>query len=339
MSGTPISGQLQSNTRHVQLGANDAVASLQNREGEPAVMHGDPGRRNAGESSFRRWRRTVFRSCLRSLPENRFGDRLFALIQFFRFHRRWPRDAMMYNDVLYRLKTSDEVLEPLRVFVSDKEYMKLYVKAVVGERYAVPTLGVIRRADDVDTFDFPAQCCIKATHTSGCVVLRKNGEPVDRARIKDWFRLNYYRLNREANYRSLKPKVIVEPLLFGSSNVQDYKVFCVDGQPKLIQVDVDRYIEHQRKYFDANWHEQDFSIKYPRTARTISKPANFDEMMEIAAKLSAAFWFVRIDLYSNDKEVYVGEITHCADNADGRFIPASAEQRVSALLFGSAPGR
>jgi hypothetical protein len=242
---------------------------------------------------------------------------------------------MSYNDVLHRIKTSDDILDPVRVFVSDKEYLKVYVKAVVGERYAVPTLGIIRREQDVDTFTFPDQCVIKATQTSGCVILRKGGEPIDRKRIKSWFHVNYYRLNREANYKSLQPKVIVEPLLFGNSNVQDYKVFCVNGRPKLIQVDVDRYIGHKRKYFDADWNEQDFSIKYPRTTSAIPKPKNFDEMMAVAAKLSEAFWFVRIDLYSNDEEVYVGEITHCADNADGRFMPATAEQRLSQYLFGT----
>src|SRR5690606_7574589 len=101
--------------------------------------------------------------------------------------------------------------------------------------------------------------CIKATHTSGCVILRKQGEPIDRAYIKSWFGLNYYHMCREANYQRLKPKVIVEPLVFGDSNIQDYKIFCVNGQPRLIQVDVDRYIEHKRKYFDAGWNEQDFS--------------------------------------------------------------------------------
>jgi hypothetical protein len=310
------------------------AASSDGNDGRGEAQHPGPAQHHPQpESWLRRWRREVYRSFLRSLPENRTGDRLVAWIQFFRFHKRFPSNAMRYNDVLHRIKTSDEILDPLRVFVSDKELMKLYVAAVAGERYAVPTLGVIRSAEAVDTYDFPAQCCIKATHTSGRVILRKNGEPIDRDEIKRWFRLNYYRVGREANYKSLKPKAIVEPLLFGSLNVQDYKIFCVNGQPRLIQVDVDRYIEHKRKYFDADWNEQEFSIKYPRTDKIIPRPTNLEEMLDVASRLSASFWFVRIDLYSNDKEVYVGEITHCADNADGRFMPPTAERRVSDLLF------
>ena len=286
------------------------------------------------ESLFRRVRRGVYRSFLGSFPKNRTGDRLVSVIQFFRFHKRLPNKSMSYNDVLHRIKTSDELLDPLRVFVSDKEFLKLYVKAVVGDEYVVPTLDVLRSKAAVDAYEFPAQCCIKATHTSGRVILRKQGEPVDRALIKSWFDVNYYLVGREANYKLLKPKVIVEPILFGSWNLQDYKVFCLNGTPKLVQVDVDRYIKHKRKYFDAQWNELPFSIKYPRSDKTIPRPQNFDEMLSVAARLSKDFGFVRVDLYSDDKNVRVGEITHCADNADGSFKPASAEKLVSDFLFG-----
>ena len=51
---------------------------------------------------------------------------------------------MRYNDVLHRIKTSDDIIDPLRVFVSDKEYLKLYVRATLGDRYVVPTIDVIR---------------------------------------------------------------------------------------------------------------------------------------------------------------------------------------------------
>jgi len=285
------------------------------------------------ESLFRRVRRGVYRSFLRSLPESRAGDRMVSLIQFVRFHKRLPNKSMSYNDVLHRIKTSDDILDPLRVFVTDKEFLKLYVRAVVGDAYVVPTLDVIKSKAAIDAYEFPAQCCIKATHTSGCVILRKQGEPVDRALIKSWFDINYYRSGREANYKLLKPKVIVEPILFGSWNLKDYKIFCVNGTPKLVQVDVDRYIEHKRKYFDAAWNEQPFSIKYRRTDETIARPRNLDEMLSVAAQLSRNFGFVRVDLYSDDNSVCVGEITHCADNADGRFKPASAEKLVSDYLF------
>ena len=276
----------------------------------------------------------TYRSCIRALPKNRFGDRVFAHIEFFKFHKRLPRDAKTYNDVLHKLKTTQDILDPLRVFVSDKEYVKLYVKAVVGDEYNVPTIDVIRDVRTVDGYEFPANCCIKPTHVSGQVILRCNGEPVDRQRIKGWFELNYYRINREANYKLLCPKIIIEPLIFESSNVEDYKIFCCRGEPRMIQVDLDRRSGHKRKYFDAHWRELDFSIKYPRADRTLAKPENLTEMLAVAAKLSRNFWFVRVDLYSNGSQLLVGELTHCPDNADGRFTSPAAEKFVSDYLFG-----
>ena len=248
-----------------------------------------------------RVRGRVYRSLLRALPYTRTVDRVVSLVEFVRYHKRLPTRSRWYNDEFYRMKTRDDILDPLRVFVTDKEFMKLYVKAVVGEQYAVPTLAVLESVDDIDEYEFPDQCCIKATHTSGHVILRENGEPVDRDRVKRWLSVNYYLEHREANYKLLRPKVIVEPLLFGSSNVGDFKVFCVRGRPKLIQVDVDRFVDHQRQFFDVDWNEQAFSILYPRTARTIPRPENLDEMLAVASRLSERFWFVRVDMYSDGK--------------------------------------
>ena len=43
---------------------------------------------------------------------------------------------------------------------------------------------------------------------------------------------NYYNRSREANYKMLKPKVIVEELIFNDENIKDYKFFCYNLKPK-----------------------------------------------------------------------------------------------------------
>jgi len=270
------------------------------------------------------------------LPYGDTGDRLYHRLNFMRKHQRAPNGAMLWNDVWYRLKTSDEILDPLRVYVSDKEHVKEYVKAKIGDEYNVPTLAVLRSPDEVDAYDFPADCCIKPTHASGQVILRKDGVPVDRERIKSWFAINYYHAGREWNYRELEPKVIVEPLIFGGTNVEDFKIFCFNGEPRIIQVDIDRYVDHKRKFFDVDWNEQDFSILYPRSTADFPRPASLERMLFAARKLAAPFSFVRIDLYSDGEQVLVGEITNCSENAGGIFVPRQAELRASELMFGGA---
>ena len=232
------------------------------------------------------------------------------------------------------MKTSNDIRDPLRVYVSDKEQVKDYVRKTIGERYNVPTIAILYSPAEIDAFNFPANCCIKPTHASAQVVLRTDGAPIDRERIKKWFSLNYYRAGRESNYRTLQPKVIVEPLIFGSANVDDYKIFCWRGVPKFIQQDFDRYTNHTRKIFDTRWNEQDFSIIYPRSSAPSPKPKTLADMLAVARALSAPFSFIRIDLYSDDRQVLVGEITNCSANAGGFFLPRSAEHKASQMMFG-----
>jgi hypothetical protein len=270
----------------------------------------------------------------RVLPHNRFGDNLYHRLLFLRKHRRLPTNQMLWNDVLYRIKTTDEIYDPLRVFVSDKELVKTYIKATVGDQYNVPTLAVLHSPGEVDDFDFPDRCIIKPTHASAQYILRRGGEPIDRERIKSWFRMNYYFAGREVNYKTLKPKVIVEPLVFDSSDLTDYRFFCVNGVPKLIQLDMDRHTRHTRKLFDPEWREMDFCILYPKSDRVIPKPETLPEMLRVARALSAPFSFVRIDLYSVGSKVICGEITNVSANAGGIFNPLSAEKKASQILWG-----
>jgi len=269
----------------------------------------------------------------RHLPHTRFFDNLYHRTLFLLKHRRLPKKQLLWNDVWFQIKTSGEIESPLRVYVSDKEHVKDYVRQTVGDQHNVPTIAVLRSPAEVDTFDFPPRCAIKPTHASQAVCLRTDGEPIDRERIKKWFELNYYFAGRERNYRSLRPKVIVEPLIFDTANVEDYKIFCWNGVPKFVMVDIDRRTNHTRKIFDTQWHEQEFSMTYPRASGVLPKPATLEEMLRVARALSAPFSFVRIDLYTNGHRVLVGEVTNCSANASAPFLPPSAEKPASAQMF------
>ena len=82
----------------------------------------------------------MLRSLRRLPPHNRLGDKLICLFDFYISHRRTASNELFLNDVLYKIKTTDEIIDPLRVFVTDKEFVKLFVKAVVGDQYNVPTI-------------------------------------------------------------------------------------------------------------------------------------------------------------------------------------------------------
>lgn len=267
------------------------------------------------------------------LPCTDFWDNIISLKRFVVSHKRLPSKRMLFNDVLYNIKTSSEITNPLRVFVSDKELVKIYIKSIVGDKYNVPTKKVLRSYADVANYDFPPNCCIKPTQASGQVIIRKNNSDIDFQKIKSWFDINYYRGSRERNYKTLLPKVIVEPLIFGEEDLADYRIFCYKGKAKLISIDVGKYSGYSRAFYDTDWVKLPFSLNYPMLPSTLERPGNLAEMISIAESLSENFDFIRIDIYSNGEECLVGEITNCHASGNQRFIPVTAEYDASKIIF------
>lgn len=283
-------------------------------------------------------RNAAERRLMRVLPRSQLGDLCYAYLQFREFQGRSPDpSAPLLNDYWYSLKISGELENPLRVFVTDKEFLKLFVKATVGDEHNVPTLAVLHTADEIRRYVFPDRCCIKATHSSGLTIIRSHGEALDIDHIIRWLDFDYYVASREQNYRTLAPKVIVEPLIFDSANVEDYKFFCFDGEPKLIQVDIDRWGRHTKKLYTSGWLDTGCSIDVPMSIADIPRPKKLDRMLELARELSRPFSSMRVDLYTDGERVLVGELTSCHGGAQQRFIPQEAEETISAICLSGRP--
>jgi TupA-like ATPgrasp len=229
----------------------------------------------------------------------------------------------------------EAILDPLRAFVSDKAQVKQYVTAKIGDDYNVPTIAVIDSYEKALGFPYPADCVIKPTHMSGEVIRRRAGSAVDFTKVRTWFYTDFYNLTREANYRHLRPRVIVEPYIFGQEAVEDYKVFCLNGRPFIIQVHLDRYTHHTQNLYTTDWEMLPVAIAYP-IGPGRPKPTNLNRLLDLAASLSDEFNLVRIDLYTDGRMILVGEITNCHQSALGRFMPAEGEEIMSRILFGES---
>lgn len=138
---------------------------------------------------------------------------------------------------------------------------------------------------------------------------------------------------REWAYYGLKRHIIVEELLVNPDNpeagINDYKIFCYQGIPKYIVVDVDRYINHKRNFYDIDWNNLHITSDCPAADQEIQKPENFDEMLRIAGKLSEDFPYVRVDLYNIRGKIYFGELTFYPWSGYVQFSPDKAD-----YLFG-----
>ena len=106
-------------------------------------------------------------------------------------------------------------------------------------------------------------------------------------------------------------RIIAEEFIEGEGNdLPDYKFFCFDGEVKALFVGTERATGNVKfDYFDVNFNHLDLVQTHPMSGRQIEKPACFDEMKEIAGKLSQGIPHVRIDLYEVKGRIFFGEYT------------------------------
>lgn len=166
---------------------------------------------------------------------------------------------------------------------------------------------------------------MKANHASGWNKMVRNNE-YDEKEIRNtcrkWLNTPYGLEKIEWSYQKLDRRVIFEKLLKDDDGKvpTDFKFFTFNGKVKLIQVDVDRFTNPRRTLYREDWTYVDATIKYPRGPKH-SKPHNLDEMIELAETLGKPFEFVRVDLYTINNDIYVGELTHFPASGRSLFDP------------------
>lgn len=220
-----------------------------------------------------------------------------------------------YNEKLQWLKLNYK--RPEYTKMVDKYSAKEYVASVVGEKYIIKTLGIWERVEDIDWDSLPNRFVIKVTSDSGGIVVCKDKATLDieqaKAKLRKGWGKNYYLYNKEYPYRDIQPRIIAEEYIEDESGyeLKDYKFFCFDGHPKYLFVASDRHSTEETKFdfFDLNWEHLPVINGHPNSSVEIKKPLNFEEMIQVAAKLSKGMPHVRVDLYNNNGKIYFGELT------------------------------
>jgi hypothetical protein len=259
------------------------------------------------------------------LFRSRFLLHALNTVNFFRVHKRFPANPpRTLNDFFFHNKTR-LAHDPLRIFISDKEFVKLYIKAIVGEEYNVPTIAILRSKVEATAFFQQYQgekFVVKPTHMCGkCLFGKGQLAQSDIDTVCSWFDIDYFAITGEANYRYLAPKLIVEEFINfdGEDAPKDYKIFCAKGKPFMVQVTEGRFGNHQRAFYSAQWQKLPYPIKKMKEGE-FQKPDNFIAMLEIAEQLSSAFDVIRVDLFSDGNSLKVGELTNVHSNAAEAFL-------------------
>lgn len=231
-----------------------------------------------------------------------------------------------FNEKIQWLKLYDH--NPKYIYLVDKYEVRSYVRNIIGEEYLIPLLGVYEKFDEIDFEKLPEQFVIKSTHDSGGVFICTSKLLFKRNKAKSIInrslKHNYYYKGREWPYKYVKPRIICEKLMVDESgkDLKDYKIFCFNGEPKIIQVDFDRFINHKRNFYDTKWNYIPLTLHYQTDSLvSIKKPSQLDDMLNIARKLSVDFPHVRVDLYSISNRIYFGELTFLHGSGYEKFEP------------------
>lgn len=223
------------------------------------------------------------------------------------------KNPQTYNEKLQWLKLYDR--NPEYTKMVDKYEVRKYISEKIGEEYLIPILGVWDSFDEIDFDKLPNQFVLKCTHDSGGLVICKDKSKLDvsaaREKINKSLKFNYYWQSREWPYKNVKPRIIAEKFMVDESGTElkDYKFFCFDGEPKALFIATDRPHDTKFDFYDIEFNHLPFTNGHPNADRELSKPAGFDEMVEIAGRLSAGIPHSRIDLYDINGKIYFGEIT------------------------------
>ena len=239
-------------------------------------------------------------ACIKTTYKKRFG------------HEINLKEPKTYTEKLQWLKLfyrNDEMPISTDKYAVHEYLTKLGYKDLLNE-----VIGVYKSANEIDFESLPDQFVAKTTHGSGWNLLCKNKSELDWKKWKKimntWLKLNVYVFGREWNYEHISPRIIIEKFIDHEPLI-DYKFMCFNGEPKFLQINNDYEGKHYVDFYDIDWKKVDFTYNnYTQSEHVLPRPQQFEEMKELAKKLSAPFPYVRVDFYNPPEKIIFGELTY-----------------------------
>ena len=241
-----------------------------------------------------------------------------------------------FNEKLQWLKLYDR--RPILSKMADKYLAREYVKKKVGDNILIPLIDVYDHPDEINWDVLPNQFALKATHGSGWNVICLDKKDLDLNKVNyllgRYYNTNYFYMSREWAYKNIKPRFIVEKLLLDENlkPPSDWKFFVFNGQVEYLQHDRFKFTNHTRNFYDKDLEKIDLKMSYPNYDYVLQKPGTYENMKEIAEKLSDNLPFARVDLYTQNDRIYFGEITLYDGAGYNNFQPVSWDRTFGKLI-------
>jgi TupA-like ATPgrasp len=252
-------------------------------------------------------------------------------------HGRYPNlmRPRTFNEWIARRKALDR--RPILTCFADKYAVREFVSKRVGSHILTELYCVTRDVAEIPFDSLPNRFVVKPTHGSGWVTVVRDKSQLDRDALlkqcRTWLASDYYKLRREWPYKNVVPQIIIEEFIDNGATepASDVRFYVFGGKVELIQVDVGRFVGHERAFLDQNWNELPIKMRYPPVAAGVPKPPHLAEMLQIAEALGKDVDFVRVDLYDTGRRIVFGEITTTPVCGCGQFEPQSIDVQLGRL--------
>ena len=243
------------------------------------------------------------------IPDKQYVKLLFKYELGYSIDLKHPNT---FNEKLNWLKLNNR--NPLYTKMVDKFEVKKIVADRIGEQYVVNNIGKWASYNEIDFDKLPNRFVLKCTHDSSGAIVCRDKSTFDFAsaekKICNSMKLNYFYVYREWPYKNVKPLIIADEFLddHTGKELNDYKFWCFNGEPKYMYCTV-KAKEIYENFYDMNFNPVNINHGFKRRVPEFEKPAAFEEMKFLAAKLSEGIPFVRVDFFYVDGKVYFGEFT------------------------------
>ena len=209
--------------------------------------------------------------------------------------------------------------------IVDKIGVHEYAKKVLGKDICVPILKIYNDANEINFDELPNQFVLKNNHGCGMNIIVNDKSKLNfedaKNTLNKWKNVNFGVDAGEFQYINVNKKIFAETFL--KDNIEDYKIYCFHGEPKLIRVQKRVQSRKINNYYTLDWKLTDIETGLDNFYRDpniiFEKPKKLELMIEYAKKLSAEFVFVRVDFYYFNDIIYLGEMTFTPSNLNFRL--------------------
>lgn len=219
-----------------------------------------------------------------------------------------------FNEKLMWIKLFED--SRLKTTYTDKVAVRNIIKSHGLGHLLVPTIAIVDHVNDIIFEQLPKKFVLKCSHGAGfniiCTDKRQLDYKATREQLAKWMAVDYSLRHAEPHYANIKPRIIIEHFL-GKENSEipiDYKIHCFHGEPKIIELILERFTpKEQSIMLTPDWKDTHYIEKKFDYDETKSRPKQLEELLAIARKLSKDFTYVRVDLYIVDEQIYFGGMT------------------------------